>query len=240
MIGECLNFISTETGLVSSLFLAGLFGGVTHCSVMCGPFVLAQSSKDADAKGGIISKLSGSALMPYHLGRMTTYVLLALGVSTILNLALITSEFRHILSAFMLGLAGLIFLVSSIKSLSDIFPWVARLHIPMMFKVPSLLLSRISSQSSLWKNYAIGVLLGFMPCGLVLAALMATSTASNPLMAALAMSAFTFGTMPALWGVAFAGQNAQGFNTQLKKYFSSSAMVLSAVMLFLLAGKSLS
>ena len=40
--------------------------------------------------------------------------------------------------------------------------------------------------------------MGFMPCGMLYAALMMAATLANPLYGALAMGVFTLGTMPAL------------------------------------------
>lgn len=47
-------------------------------------------------------------------------------------------------------------------------------------------------------TYLSGVLLGFMPCGLLYAALMMAATTANPLMGMLGMWLFVLGTMPAL------------------------------------------
>ena len=43
-----------------------------------------------------------------------------------------------------------------------------------------------------------GVLLGFIPCGLLYAAVMMAATLANPLSGMVAMWLFTLGTMPAL------------------------------------------
>ena len=61
--------------VMGALFLAGLAGGASHCAAMCGPFVLAQAAAMADrtAIGGMLQRLSGAALAPYHLGRVLGY-----------------------------------------------------------------------------------------------------------------------------------------------------------------------
>jgi sulfite exporter TauE/SafE len=73
-------------GLSGALALVGLIGGALHCAPMCGPFVLAQSV--GTRKGGPGARLSEVALLPYHLGRLTTYAALgalsgALGGATV-------------------------------------------------------------------------------------------------------------------------------------------------------------
>src|SRR5919199_2082920 len=79
MLADCLHDLAAlgPAGglptLLGALFLAGLAGGATHCSTMCAPFVLAQASVGMGAGGGVLRRLSGAALAPYHLGRMLGY-----------------------------------------------------------------------------------------------------------------------------------------------------------------------
>ena len=74
------NLGTQPGGLPVSLFLAGLAGSLVHCAGMCGPFVLGQVM--ADAERGIAGgygewrRLAGASLVPYHLGRLTTYTAL--------------------------------------------------------------------------------------------------------------------------------------------------------------------
>jgi sulfite exporter TauE/SafE len=56
-----------------------------------------------------------------------------------------------------------------------------------------------------WRGYALGVALGFIPCGLLYGALAAAAGSGSALAGALAMIAFALGTVPALFAVALAG-----------------------------------
>jgi sulfite exporter TauE/SafE len=51
--------------------------------------------------------------------------------------------------------------------------------------------------------------LGFLPCGLLYAAIGAAAATSDPLAAAMSMTAFTLGTFPVLWLVGYLGGWAQ-------------------------------
>ena len=78
MLSDCLHDLAALgpvglPALLGALFLAGLAGGATHCSTMCAPFVMAQASVGAGVGGGVLRRLSGAALLPYHLGRMLGY-----------------------------------------------------------------------------------------------------------------------------------------------------------------------
>ena len=70
--------------LLLSMFLAGLIGSASHRAAMCGPFGLPQT-REAMARlkvgSGELRRLAGAALLPYHIGRAVTYILLAVVLS---------------------------------------------------------------------------------------------------------------------------------------------------------------
>ena len=82
----------------------------------------------------------------------------------------------------------------------------------------------------------MGVLLGFMPCGMIVSALMAASTAPHPLQAGLAMSLFGLGTMPALIGIALGGGLLKNKYPNGMRKITQGMMVFSALWLFAIAG----
>ncbi len=231
MLGQCLTEITTSYGLPISLFLGGLVGGFSHCAWMCAPFVLAQSEGRAD-----IHKLKSALLLPYHLGRMTTYVVLAILVSSVINLAFVFSDLKALISAPLLMLAGVVFLVTAFPRLSTVFPWASKLQMAVPYQWISRPISKLSRHSHFMARYGLGVLLGFMPCGLVVSALMASATASNVWAAGMAMAAFTVGTVPALLMVSFGGQAFKQKYPKVSWYVSRGGMVVSSFWLFMLAG----
>jgi sulfite exporter TauE/SafE len=233
-IGQCIHDIAVSHGLIISLFLAGLFGGFTHCTGMCSPFVLAQVGSQPEIK-----KLRSTLLMPYHLGRMTTYVTLAVLVSSVINLAFVFSGLKALIAAPMLVLAGVIFLVNAFPQLSSFFPWVARIHVAVPYKFIASFSAKLMNNPHVLKRYGLGVLLGFMPCGLVVSALLASATAPNALQAGLAMGAFTLGTMPALFLVAFGGHALKQKYPIASARMAQGVMMISGLWLFALAGQIL-
>jgi sulfite exporter TauE/SafE len=56
------------------------------------------------------------------------------------------------------------------------------------------------------EGYPLGIVLGFLPCGFLYAALATTAASGNPVFGALGMLAFGFGTMPVMVAVGIAGQ----------------------------------
>ena len=228
--GDCLSNFTAAYGLFLSLFLGGLIGSVTHCSGMCGPLVLGQI--------GALPRNSGPAarmLLPYHLGRITTYILLAVVFSAFVGIAALYALPKTILSVVLLSFAALMFMVSAVPGLSVMFPWLGRLSLP----VPSGVISRAGRPFMVrpagWRGYILGVLLGFMPCGLVIAALMAASTAANPAVAGLTMAAFGLGTMPALVAIGCGGSWIKRKWPVQTRVFSSIIMAANSLLLFWLA-----
>lgn len=205
MFATCLHAIHSGGGLFLSLLSAGLIGGFTHCAGMCGPFVLAQMPA-LEAPTPVMIRLKAAALIPYHAGRMTTYVLLATVLASFVNLAFLFSPAAKLISGLLLMLAGVLFLASVFPAMSRVFPWAARIGLP----IPPRWIEKASrpflTSTSVLNSYVLGVILGFMPCGLVMAALMASASAGHTVTAALAMAVFAAGTIPGLWVTALGGQ----------------------------------
>lgn len=231
---QCIHDFSMQNGLAISLLLGGLAGGFTHCTAMCA-FVLAQTG-DKEVSGGKLARLSHAALLPYHLGRMTTYIFLAVIFHSVLNLALLFSGYKAVLTAPLLMLAGTLFLISVFPALRQVFPWAGNIRLGLPFGFIGKYSATFLSNPGFLKRYALGIMLGFMPCALVVAALMAASTAPSALQAALAMGAFALGTMPALILVALSGRTLQSRFPKAANTLKQGAMAFSALWLFALAG----
>lgn len=227
-IGSCLHEVTLTRGLPLSLFTVGLVGGFMHCTTMCGPFVLSQT--------GHLQKPSQAMLIPYHLGRITTYTLLAVLLSSVLNLAFLFLPIRAFIIAPILMTAGLIFFINAFPSLGKIMPWLVDLRFSMPYSIISRGFSKLSGSNNFVKKYLTGVLLGFMPCGMVVSALMAASTAPNTGQAALAMMAFGAGTMPALMATAFGAELFKTRYPVAMRRVTQGMMVWSGLWLFAMAG----
>jgi protein SCO1/2 len=147
-----------------------------------------------------VARLSGGALLPYHLGRITTYAALAersRGCSACCPKAISPASpgrrcwrWRRWDSWDTPCRAWGRLPVRAGDG------WVAaidRLARPLFARPVG------------WRGYLLGVALGFIPCGLVYAALAAAAASADPLGGVFAMAAFGLGTVPALIGVGVAG-----------------------------------
>lgn len=218
--------------LVVALLVMGLAGSFTHCVGMCGPFVIAQvtaglEASDAPQGYGTLQRLRGAALLPYHLGRMTTYTALGAASAGVLGFVANNAGFRAI-AAILLVLASLAMIA---QALGRSLPLVDRL-LPSSAGVPGgARLSGLFAQPRGWRGYALGVALGFIPCGMLYAAVAASSAAGSVAGGALAMLAFALGTVPGLLGVGWAGLLFGRGWQRVSAVLAPAMMLLSAVLL---------
>jgi sulfite exporter TauE/SafE len=82
-----------------------------------------------------------------------------------------------------------------------------------------------------WHGLVLGLLLGFLPCGLLYAAIGAAIAPADPLAAAMGMGLFTLGTFPVLWLIAYLGGAAQLRWTGLARRLMPVVAAFDAVVL---------
>ncbi len=236
-IQQCQVAISNNGSIIFSLFLGGLLGSATHCVGMCGPFVVAQvGSKEGTEKGGLLKRLQGSALLPYHLGRITTYVLLGI-VGARLSQFLVGTPVQRGVAFTLLSAAGLLFLVNAVPSLKRLVKTSSGLKFNEYFGQFIGRLARpffVNPRPS--QRYTLGVLLGFLPCGLVVAAVMAVAATGHAVTAAFGMLAFGMGTIPALFLIGTGTQFALSRWPSGVKNVAACVMAINGVSLMVLAG----
>jgi sulfite exporter TauE/SafE len=226
-------------GLSLALFLAGLAGSFTHCVGMCGPFVIAQVGAALDraeaaaprADYGTLRRLRGAALLPYHFGRMTTYAVLGAAGATVLGFVANIAAYR-VLAALLLSLAAMAMLA---QALGRGLGFVDRLLTRLLPRHAPGAARGLLVDPGGWRGYALGVVLGFLPCGMLYAALAAASATGHPLHGAVAMAAFAAGTVPGLAGVGWAGALFGRRWKRLTGIVATLALLASAVLLLAIA-----
>ena len=198
--------------LMGGLFMAGLMGGAGHCAGMCGPFVLSQAvtrleSVPAESMSEF-HRLVGAALLPYHAGRATTYALLGGAAGWLSGGITQVSGWRGI-SAFLLGVAALIFAGYALQLLKVPLPWTgaSRGEGWLSRRLGGLVRPLFAAPTG-WRGYVLGLVLGMLPCGMLYGAIAAAAAGGSVAAAAVAMIAFTAGTFPALLGIGLAGHLA--------------------------------
>jgi len=233
LIVQCQAAIEGNGGILMSLFLAGLVGSIHHCTGMCGPFIVAQV-KGPTTTG--FSRLRGSALLPYHMGRITTYMILGI-VGASLSHLIVGTPIQRGIAVGLLTVAGLLFLTSAL-------PKLRQLIMPENFvgfgrsigKYIGVAARPFSNNGGSVQQYFLGTMLGFLPCTLVMAAVMAVAATGQPIAAALGMFFFGVATIPALFMVGCGAQAAIKRWPQNMQKITAGVMAVNGVGLIVLAG----
>src|SRR3984957_5063283 len=227
-------------GLLAGLMLAGLAGSAMHCVPMCGPFVLGQVADRMVRAPAVrlceLQRVRGALLLPYHLGRITTYAGLG-AVAAATGATLSRLPWLGRLSGLLLLVAALQFLCQALRRLVP----ALRALLPDAAAAPHGFVRLIAGltgrldRSTPLGGLLLGLALGFLPCGFLYAALTAASASGGPVAGALAMAAFGLGTVPSLVAGGIAGQAAGRRWQRAVTAFAPAVMLLNAVLLTVLA-----
>ncbi len=219
-----------------AMFTAGLIGGLTHCTGMCSPFSIAFATKNYQKiepkKLNEWNRAKASLVMPYHLGRITTYAFLGAVSAYLASMVSHTDWFAYARMA-MIFIAGLFFVLAALNSVAlNKF-----IKVPYSTKFFGNLSKHFFGRSDFFSTYSMGILLGFIPCGLVYGALMVAASTANPMFAALSVSAFGFGTILPLFAATYgAGFFLKRFRNHFRK-IAPAMMCVNSALIFIMIFK---
>jgi uncharacterized protein len=219
------------TGLeLSVVFTLGLVSSL-HCVQMCGPIVLSYSI----ALGPSSSGKSPSLVLghvAYNAGRILTYAALGAAaglagktVGLVGRLAGISSALAIIGGALML-IAGLV--------MFGLFPALTSVG-GSLFRITSGFLrplSKLISSPTVARRLLLGLAMGFLPCGLIYAALLRALATGSAFWGAATMAAFGAGTAGALLAVGiFSSVLRKGFSRWGTQLAAASVTAMGAVLI---------
>lgn len=209
-----------------SAFLIGIFGSF-HCIGMCGPIALALPSQKKQG----LSMITGRIL--YNLGRAVTYAFIGL-IFGLLGQGLSLAGFQQSVSIVAGVLILLMVLVPARYTQKLYLLKPAYGFTNFLKKKFGLLLKK----SGLASTFLIGILNGFLPCGLVYIAVAGAIAAGTFLNGALYMFVFGLGTLPVMLAVSVAGNFiGLGIRKKINKVIPAFMVVLA--FLFILRGMNL-
>lgn len=217
----------------SILFGLGLVSSL-HCVQMCGPVVVSFSLSSSLQK----ASQQVAAHLSYNIGRVVTYSLLGAVAGLtgqVFDLAGRLAGIENLVAI----IAGALMVIAGLLML-ELLPhrWLQRFD-PLRYTTRFLrpLGSRIASPT-VGSKFVLGLLLGFLPCGLIYAALFKAMAAGTALAGSLAMMAFGMGTVGALFALGvfssafslkLARLNASGWGTRLT---AISVALLGAILVW--------
>lgn len=181
--------------------LLGLVGSTAHCAAMCSPFVLFVSARYAGPARSAVAAQSW-----YAAGRLTMYAVLGAVAGAVGAGFQLAGSFVGLQRAAA-GIAGAVLVASAIAGLFST-TWQLGAHTGWFGAITRRLQARVPGHP-----YAIGLVLGLLPCGLLYTAVVGAVARGSLVAGAVALAVFGAGTVPALFGVAFA--RAVLFNRRL-------------------------
>lgn len=195
-----------------SLFIAGLLGG-PHCVGMCGGIVSALGGLSANVKGGNLAQSGVSPFflqVGYHVGRLSSYVLAGLlagglGGALLLSGSLVTRLALLALSGVMLLGMGLYLI-----GLPQLLLPLEKLGAHWWKKVQPLSRPFIPVRR-FGQAFPLGLVWGWLPCGLVYTALTSALSSGTSMQGGLIMLAFGLGTLPNMLLVGLFAVRVRGF-----------------------------
>ncbi len=191
------------------------FLGSFHCVGMCGPIALALPVHNKPPL------LKFILIILYNLGRILTYALFGL-VAGIVGNSLAMAGFQQALSVT-IGLVLLTSVVFSVKNnLSGygFFIWIKSK------------LSHLFSKDTKPSLFIIGLLNGFLPCGLVYAGIAAATATADLLKGTLFMTFFGIGTVPLMFAIPLIGGSISlSFRNAIRKTTPIIITVMALVLI---------
>jgi len=207
--------------ILSSALVLGFFGSV-HCLGMCGGIAGALGQGLPDPSRG--SRFFRSSV--YSIGRITSYAIAGALVGFF-------GETFSAWTGLTVGLrimAGLLILAFGLH----VAGWwnglavIERIGLVAWRRLVPVT-RRIGPPDRVWKTFALGMVWGWLPCGLVYAALIGAAATGDAVLGGVFMACFGLGTLPALL-------TASGFGAQLGTFLAKRSARRAAGILLLIFG----
>lgn len=205
-----------------SAIVLGLMGSF-HCIGMCGPIAMAIPGGGSDSRT--------INLFLYNFGRIITYSIIGL-LFGIIGKGIFIAGLQQTLS-IVAGISILLYILINYISGKNKFEKLTFAH---LFIKKSL--SKLFSIKSRKSAFGIGLLNGFLPCGLVYVAIAGAVAMAGAMEGALYMALFGFGTVPVMAAINIAKNKISiSFRTRMRKLIPYAIAVVA--LLFIVRGLNL-
>lgn len=203
------------------------FLGSFHCIGMCGPIALALPLGKKSQLGRMLR------ILFYNAGRMVTYGVFGLFFG-LLGKSVVISGYQQTLSIIL----GVIILCSVVLPSRITSRYgIAKMIMPVVAKV-KFMLGNLFTQTSFSSFFSIGILNGFLPCGLVYLGVSGAIATGDTLKGAWFMLLFGLGTLPAMITVALV-RNLITLEWRNRIHKAIPVVVVAMACVFILRGLNL-
>lgn len=190
---------------IPAYFLIGLTGGFGHCVLMCHPFVLYVSSRYAVSRKGYFMLIPH---LYYNIGRSVTYAILG-AIAGFLG-----SVVQYAGSSF-IGVQKLAAIIGG--SFLILYSILSLFGSTSIFKFSKFNISKIISKFDISNPFLLGLLLGMLPCGLSMGAIIGATSSGDFVMGAILLFVFGIGTTVAMMVMALFGNFAIKHSRYIKQ-----------------------
>ena len=211
--------MSISAEIIGAAFIMGLAGSL-HCIGMCGPLALSLPvSHKSD-----LSRISGGLI--YNSGRILSYTSMGLIFGSLGNL-IIAAKWQSSLSIG-LGIIILLYLLFPKKYFH--FSTATTLGKPFMILRQQL--GKLFQSKKFSSLLFIGVLNGFLPCGLVYLSLTSSIISASPVNGGMFMLFFGLGTFPMMFAAVLMGNYLnQSLRQKIHKAVPALLFVMAVVLI---------
>lgn len=217
--------------LLLTAFMLGLMGS-GHCAGMCGGIVVSLNSvaSNGGARPLPVAQRFGVQLV-FNVGRLLSYMMIGGLAATSIGAAALLSPLgpaMRVAAALMTIVIGL--------AIADWWRGIAVLERlgQSLWRFIQPLSQRMMAGDSLWHVLGLGLVWGWLPCGLVYTALSYAITSADIIAGGLIMLAFGVGTLPSMLALGSVSQTVlQQFRTPLARRLMGLSIILLG--LFMLA-----
>jgi len=209
---------------LSAAFLSGLLGSV-HCAAMCGGIATGLSAASAPGAG---AKPALRVAATLNIGRVLGY---AFGGALVGALGLVLQQIVDVLAwQLILRVAlGVVLMLVALRvgGVGDRWNALNRIGVPL-WRLLAPLQRRLVPARTLPRRLALGVLWGWLPCGLSGSLLLAAWLEADALHGAFVMLAFGLGTLPAMIPLTWTGARLSQRAASANHRRVAAAMIFAA------------
>lgn len=206
-------------GSYLAIFLLGLLGG-THCVGMCGGIVSALTVQLPKSRPGLPLQLA------YNAGRIASYTIAGAIMGGIGSMGLLLSDLLPIqMAMYVLANVLLVAMGLYLLGLTQVAGFMERIG-QRLWKHVQPHTSRFLPVRSVRQAFPLGMLWGWLPCGLIYSALSVALMSGSAARGALTTLAFGLGTLPNLLLAGMLLVRFRGFVQKQAVRVSSGLLVL--------------
>jgi len=206
--------------LLSAALLAGLLGSA-HCLGMCAGIsgLFAVSSEISSLRAQMPFALA------YNLGRVCSYAFLGVVVATFGSVIVKASPG---LAGGIRLLSGTIIILVGLKVAFDsrILNIIERMGTTLWSRIAPVA-QKLVPVTSVPKALGLGLVWGWLPCGLVYSVLLIAATSAQPIQGAFVMIAFGLGTLPAMLLTGLGAANVSAFLRRREMRLGMGLLIIS-------------